>query len=118
MPPAPRYNRRSGELNMARKIRWVAQAADVIRLQLPPDYVDRCRPDLAQVKLALLTVGHVMSQAPRPRAGPIPILDRRRRVRVWFAARRGEILGFAVECSYDGGRTFTNPLARYARFVR
>jgi hypothetical protein len=97
---------------MLRMLMWIDQAKQVFELELPVDHVDLNRPDLASVKWSALCIGAFMAKSARL-GEAIPILDSRRLVRVWFAARKRCVVGLAIEVSYDGGRTFENPLKRY-----
>ena len=97
---------------MARTLTWVDQARQVFELALPADHVDANRPDLASVKTAAHYISVFMMKSTRV-SEAIPILDGRRVVRVWFEARRTKVVGLAIQVSYDGGRTFENPLTRY-----
>ena len=74
--------------------------------------MDPQSPDLAGVKQALLVIGDRMLKSAR-RGDVIAILDEKRLVRVWLTSDEQEVVAFAVEASYDGGRTFANPLSRY-----
>jgi hypothetical protein len=97
---------------MRRALTWIDQAEQVLKLELPIGHVDSNQPDLASVKWAALCIGAFIIESRRQGAA-VPILDNRRVVRVWFDARRRRVYGFAIEASYDGGRTFENPLTRY-----
>ncbi len=99
---------------MARQLLWAGQAREVIERGLPVDYADPNRPDLAQIKSAMLVIGMALLRSAR-RGGPVPVVNATKTVRVWFLLRKHEVLGVAVQCSYDGGRTFVNPLLRYGR---
>jgi hypothetical protein len=101
---------------MRRKLTWVDQARRVFESELPPDFVDSNRPDLASVRWVAQCIGAFIAQTSRV-GNMVPILDEQRIVRVWFEATRSRVLGFAIEASYDGGRTFENPLSRYPPFV-
>jgi len=102
---------------MLRRLIWVDHAKQVFELELPADHVDTNRPDLASVKFAALCIGFFMVKSARE-GEAIPILNERRTVRVWFVAKKRSVLGFAIEVSYDGGRTFENPLLRYSQFTQ
>jgi len=102
---------------MLRRLTWVDHAKQVLELGLLADHVDTNRPDLASVKSAALCIGFFMLKSARE-GKAIPILDERRTVRVWFVAKKRSVLGFAIEVSYDGGRTFENPLLRYLQFTQ
>lgn len=97
---------------MPRKLIWVDQAKLVFELGLPADQIDSNCPDLASVKFAALCIGALVTRS-RHTCEAAPILDERRIVRVWFTSARASVIGFAIEASYDGGRTFENPLSRY-----
>jgi hypothetical protein len=102
---------------VVRHFAWVDQARCLLESELPADHLDTERPELASVKFAALCIEIYMRQSGL--AGKIlPILDQRRWVRVWFMATRRRVEGFAIEASYDGGRTFEDPLSRYQAFVK
>ncbi len=101
---------------MARAVKWVGQAAKLIRFELPIGFVDRNRPDLATVKWAAIVISHFITKS-RRRGDPVVIRSADGRVRVWFNAAQDRVIGFAIEANYDGGRTFENPLARYRRRI-
>jgi hypothetical protein len=102
---------------MRRKLTWIDQAEQVIKSELPPEFVDPNRPDLASVRWAARCIETFIVRTART-GSVIPILDERRFVRVWFEAKKTRILGFAIEASYDGGRSFEDPLLRYNEFTR
>jgi hypothetical protein len=102
---------------MLRRLPWVDHAKQVFELELPADHVDTNGPDLASVRFAALCIGVFIVKSARE-GEAIPILDERRTVRVWFVAKKRSVLGFAIEVSYDGGRTFENPLLRYPQFTQ
>ena len=88
------------------------QAQRVFERELPNDFVDAHRPDLATIKWAAITIEFFMARSART-GDPLPVLDARRAVRVWFVADQRKVVGFAIEASYDGGLSFENPLTHY-----
>ena len=102
---------------MPRRLKWIGKAKRVFELELAPEFQDPNRPDLASAKFAALCSGVFAVRSARRRKA-FPVLNEGRNVRVWFAVEEKTVLGFAIEVSYDGGRTFENPLLRYPPFRR
>lgn len=95
-----------------RSVVWVGQAARVMHLDRPGDDADANAPDLAQVKTRAMIAAWAFSATLRT-AKAASILDATRTVRLWCDAEAHVVEVLAIEVSYDGGRTFVNPLRRY-----
>jgi hypothetical protein len=97
---------------MRRKLTWVDQAKRVFESELPPDFIDSNRPDLFSMKWTAIQAGAALQISPD--AGDLIVRPRYpTSVRVYFIADKHNVVGFAITASYDGGRTFENPLLRY-----
>jgi hypothetical protein len=101
---------------VVRTLKWVDQAQALFEIALPADFVDPHRPDLASVKAGAQVIGTLMTRAART-GDPLPILNDKRTIRVWFIATHDHVIGFAIEARYERRRTFEDPRRRYRAFM-
>jgi hypothetical protein len=97
---------------MRRGVEWTSQARQVVEYELDPDYLDPKRPTLAQVKSAAFVIAELLARSRVFDSVPAYLNDAGN-VKVWVYFEGEVIVAFGIQASYDGGRTWDNPLSWY-----
>lgn len=96
---------------MARAVAFLKQAKALLEFALPDDFIDPHVPPLAIIKSTALIAAHLLAQSGRQ--GVVPLRSQDGLIRCWFTADVATVQCWAIQVSYDGGRTFDDPVHRY-----